>query len=365
MSLHGTAFGVSIASGAFILGFACMQIPAGYLLDKFNPKFVVSSGILMLALGNIVISFSDNLTVYTLSNFLQGVGASFGFIATAVLVSQWFSTQTFPILFGLTQTLSCILSGIIHYYFTIALSTHTWNDIYHYLAGFGFILLALALLIVTSPSHYKREKTHTLQQSLGIVLKNKQVLLCAVATATSYGVILAYAGLWYIRVQAYYAVDTIESVIVSGMILSGIGIGTPLLGWISNQVRSRVMVIHMTLCMGTMALLLGIYLPHFNLNTLIITNIVSFLIGFFLSGAMLFYTIVSELSTNSTRGVAISITNTAVFLFNTLLLFIPYLFLTMFSTNFYTYLWILPFFTLFAILLLYFINDTANRNLPG
>lgn len=361
-SLYASNIGVSIASGAFILGFACMQIPAGYLLDKFNARFVVSSGILLLALGNVIISYSNTLMIYTLSNFIQGTGASFAFLAAAILISQWFSTKLFPILFGLTQTLSCIFAGLTHYYFMVELTKHTWNDIYRFVAVFGFILLALTLWLVTSPTNYKHEKNLSLKKSLIIVFKNKQILLCSTAAATSFGVLLAYAGLWYTRIQSYYLVDPLQAVIISGMIFFGIGVGTPLFGWISNIVKSRIMVIHVTLCLGTMALLLGIYLPHYNINTLIIIKVISFFIGFFLSGAMLFYTIVSEISTNATRGVAISVIDTAVFLFNTLMLFIPYLFLTLISTNFFTYLWILPFFILFSILLLYFINDSYTPN---
>lgn len=357
-SLHASDVGVSVATGAFILGFACMQIPAGYLLDKYNARFVVSSGIFLLAVGNVIISFSDNLILYTLSNFLQGVGASFAFIAAAVLISQWFSGKVFPVLFGLTQTLSCTLAGIIHYYFTVVLATHTWNEIYQGLALFGFILFALALVIVKSPKGYKREASMSLTKSLAIVLNNKQIWLCSIAAATSFGVLLAYAGFWYVQIQAYYSVENLQAVIISGMIFFGIGVGTPLLGWVSNIVKSRVMVIHVTLCIGVMALLLGIYLPHYNIDTLVIIKIVSFLIGFFLSGSMLFYTMVSEFSTNNTRGVAISVLNTAVFLFNTLILFIPYLFITEFSKTFFTYLWVLPFFLMISLLLLYFTKDT-------
>ena len=263
-------------------------------------------------------------------------------------------------MFGLTQTLSCVLAGIIHYYFTIALTTHPWGVIYRGLAVFGFILLALSLLVVKSPSDYVREASISLKESLSTVLKNRQILLCSIAAATSFGVLLAYAGLWYLKVQTFYSVDNLHAVVISGLIFVGIGIGTPFLGWVSNKVKSRVMVIHVTLCLGTMVLLMGLYLPHFNFNTLLVTQIISFLIGFFLSGAMLFYTIASEISTNSTRGVAISVLNTAVFLFNTIMLFIPYIFLTVLSTDFYTYLWILPFFIVLSILLLFFIKDSYS-----
>ncbi len=357
-SLQASSMGVAFASGAFILGFACMQIPAGYLLDRYNARFVVSSGVFLLALGNVIISFSNNLIVYAVSNFLQGVGASFAFIAAAVLISQWFSAKIFPVLFGLTQTLSCVLAGVIHYYFTVLLATETWNSIYQKLAICGFILFALTLVIVKTPAKYKREKALSLKKSLGLVANNKQMWLCSIAAATSFGVLLAYAGFWYVRIQVFYSVSNLQAVIISGMVFLGIGIGTPLLGWISNKVKSRLMVIHITLCLGMMALLLGIYLPHFNIDTLIIIKIISFLIGFFLSGSMLFYTMVSEFSTNNTRGVAISLLNTTVFLFNTLLLFLPYLFVTYISKEFFTYLWVLPFFAMISLLLLYFIKET-------
>jgi len=357
-SLQATNLGVSLASGAFIVGFACMQIPVGYLLDKFNARWVVSIGVFLLALGNVAISFSDSLTIYTLANFLQGIGASFAFVSAAVLISQWFSGEKFPILFGLTQAISCIFSALIHYYFTIALATHSWNELYRGLAIFGLALFILTLIIVKTPKTYQRPESLSLGKSLSLVLKNKQILLCSLAAATSFGVLLAYAGLWYLKVQTFYSVDNLQAVIIGGMTFLGIGIGTPFLSWLSNHLQSRVMIIHVTLCLGVMAMLAGIYLPHFSINTLMIAHIIAFLIGFFLSGSMLFYTIVSEISTNATRGVAVSVLNTAIFLFNALMLFIPYLFLTTFSVDFFTYLWVLPFFIVLSILVLYFINDS-------
>ena len=61
---------------------------------------MISSGVLLLALGNIAISFANNLVPFSLSNLLQGIGASFAFIAVGVVISQWFQSKLFPILFG-------------------------------------------------------------------------------------------------------------------------------------------------------------------------------------------------------------------------------------------------------------------------
>jgi len=357
-SLHVNDIGVSITAGAFILGYACMQIPAGYLLDKFNARFVVSAGILILTLGSLLTSYSTNLTLYALSNLIEGIGASFSFIAAAVLTAQWFSTKTFPILFGLTQTLSCLFAGILHYYFTLELDTHSWNDIYQTLALFGIILFGVALLIVKTPAGFQRENTVSIKSSLISVLSNKQILLCCFAGATSFGILLAYASLWYMPIESYYSVKNLQAVMISGIIFAGIGIGTPILGFLSNRAHSRVKIVHITLTLGIMVLLLGIYYPHNTTVTLLPIQIISFLIGFLLSGSMLFYTMVSEIATDANRGVAIGTLNTAVFLVNTLMLFIPYLFITETAKEFFTYLWILPFILLTSLLTLHFIRDT-------
>lgn len=356
-SLHVTNIDVAYAVAAFTVGFALMQIPGGYLLDRFNIRWIASIGVFLLALGNLCISYADNLTLFILSNLLQGAGGSFAFTATGVLISKWFPNHYFPVLFGSTQTISCILSGIVHYLFKVALNVYSWNFLYKNLSIFGFFLFVLTLLTIKVP---KDDKTIVISfgKSVKQAFKNGQIWLCAISAATTFGVLLAYASFWYINVQKFYSVSTDNAFIISAIIFVGIGLGTPFFGAVSNFVKSRKSVIHVTLTLGNMALLLAVYSPHFSFNNLILIDIISFFSGFLLSGSMLFYTIISEISSDNTRGVALSLINTCVFLFNTLLLLFPYLFITQTSTLFFTYLWILPFCVMISILLLYFVKDT-------
>ena len=250
VSLQATNAEVSIAVGAFIIGFALMQIPAGYLLDKYNTRYVVSSGVFLLALGNILTSFTNNIVLFSISNFIQGIGASFAFIAAGIVISQWFSGKLFPVLFGLTQTLSCVLAAVIHYIFSVALTTHSWHDIYQTLSIVGAALFILTLLLVKSPADFTPAKNTSLKRSLMQVLSNRQILLCAATATLSFGTLLAYASFWYLNVQKFYSVEMLDAVVISGMIFVGIGIGTPILGYISNQVKSRKSILHISLCLG-------------------------------------------------------------------------------------------------------------------
>ncbi len=357
-SLGISSVQAAYAVGAFTIGFALMQIPAGYLLDRFNTKIILSAGVLLMAIGSFLISHASGLALFSAANFLQGMGGSFAFIGTGILISKWFPPRIFPILFGLTQTLSCFLTGVIHYVFKTALLTHTWNNLYLDLSYFGFALFIATALIVKAPASTSKVMPVTLGKALSSVFSSPQIWLCALAAATTFGSLLAYGGFWYLNVQNYYDVPMTNSLILSAVIFMGIGVGTPMLGWISNLVRSRKAVISITLALGNMVLLMGLYLPHFNIPNYILINLISFFIGFLLSGAMLFYTVVSEIANDQTRGVALSFTNTGVFLFNTALLFIPDFFMTGNSNTFFTYLWILPFFVMISILLTYFVKES-------
>ena len=361
--MHLSDVGAAFAVGSFVLGFAFMQIPAGYLLDRFSIRLVASSGIFLLALGNFTLTFSSNLSMFALSNFVQGLGASFAFIAVGKLIGQWFTPNMFPILFGLTQTLSCVLTAIIHYYLVKALAVVSWQKIYLEFAVLGCGLLALMLIFVKSPDNQKKEPTISFGKSMSAVLKNKQIWLCSLAAATSFGVLAAYASFWYLEIQKFFAVDLSSSLVISGMIFVGIGIGTPFFGWLSNKIQSRRLALHMSIVLGAIFLIMGLNLPHFDINTYIPIKFISFCIGFFLSGSMLYYTCVNEIASANTRAVALGLINTTVFVFNTLLLFIPQLFVTKTSTTYFTFLWVLPACVLVSILLSYFVKETFSMQM--
>ncbi len=352
--------GAAFAVGSFVLGFACMQIPAGYLLDRYSIRVVTAAGVLMLALGNLALTFASNLPLFALSNFVQGLGASFAFISVGKLIGEWFAPKMFPILFGLTQTLSCVLTAFIHYYLVQALEVVSWESIYTYFSLFGFALFALILIFVRSPSKVATGKSLSFGKSISTVFKNKQIWICAIAGATSFGVLAAYASFWYMSVQKTFQVSTSDSLVISGMIFAGIGIGTPFFGWLSNQLRSRKLAVHIAVVLGTIFLIMGLYLPHFNINTYIPIKFVSFCIGFFLSGSMLYYTCISETASNNTRAVALGLINTCVFIFNTVLLFIPQFLTTTTSTSYFTSLWVLPVCVLISIFLAYFVKETCS-----
>ena len=71
-----TAGNLGLLAGGYFLGFASMQIPLGYLLDKHGPKRIVSSFLLIAIIGTIAFALAQSFSSLLISRILIGVGVS-------------------------------------------------------------------------------------------------------------------------------------------------------------------------------------------------------------------------------------------------------------------------------------------------
>ena len=71
-----TAANLGLLSGGYFFGFAAMQIPLGYLLDRYGPKKIVSIFLLVAVLGILVFMLANNFNNLLIARVLIGIGVS-------------------------------------------------------------------------------------------------------------------------------------------------------------------------------------------------------------------------------------------------------------------------------------------------
>lgn len=72
---------IGLAIGAYGLTQALLQIPMGWLSDKFGRKPIIVAGLIMFAIGSVIAALADSIYWVTAGRALQGMGA----IASALL----------------------------------------------------------------------------------------------------------------------------------------------------------------------------------------------------------------------------------------------------------------------------------------
>ena len=84
---------LGLLGGGYFLGFAAMQLPAGYWLDKYGPKKVVMILLSIAVLGCFAFSISNSFIKLLISRTFIGVGVAACLMGPLTGYRKWFPTE--------------------------------------------------------------------------------------------------------------------------------------------------------------------------------------------------------------------------------------------------------------------------------
>src|SRR3954469_14309000 len=77
-------------TGAFFFGFSAMQIPCGFLFDRFGPRRAVCAMLMVAVAGALVFTVAPTWPVLLAGRALMGAGFGVMLIGSMVVISRWF-----------------------------------------------------------------------------------------------------------------------------------------------------------------------------------------------------------------------------------------------------------------------------------
>lgn len=168
-------FWIGIAIGAYGLTQAILQIPLGWLSDRIGRRPVMLGGLALFALGSVVAALADSVYLVTLGRILQGAGA----IAGAILAFAADTTREEQ-----RPKVMAVIGASIGLSFAAAMVLGPLLAKWAGLSGvfwFTAVLAICAMLLVAfalpkSVHKAPMAETLALPQSLGAMLKHKQLL---------------------------------------------------------------------------------------------------------------------------------------------------------------------------------------------
>src|SRR5690606_4654622 len=97
---------LGLLTSAYFVGFGLAQIPLGILLDRFGPRRVATSFLLVGAIGAALFAVGTTMPVLILGRGLMGVGMAVSVMAGLKAANLWWPRERLPllnaILFGMT-----------------------------------------------------------------------------------------------------------------------------------------------------------------------------------------------------------------------------------------------------------------------
>lgn len=307
--LNGVELGALAAS--FYYSYMLTQLFVGFLLDRYSTRRLTTIAIFISALGMFLFSQSSTIAIASLSRALMGVGVAFATVSYMKLASTWFP-QHYAFVSGLLATAA--MSGAVFGQAPLAwfIEHYDWHDCLAQVGLVGFGLACLFFVVVQDTpgcslpqSTLKRPNFREILQ----VFKNSQNWLLTIYSGLAFAPVAVFGGLWgnpFLE-QAYQLSKTQTASLVS-LVFIGLGIGSPVLGLLSERLQNRRHVMLMSTlgsCVAISVVLYGRGLPIGLLSMLL------FAFGFGLGAFMLVFAIGKEHNSLSLTATVIAMINTS------------------------------------------------------
>ena len=145
---------------AFGWAYLLMQIPGGWLLDKYGSRLVYGCALIgwsvVTMFQGTVYLFASPLVVLVLLRLMMGAIEAPAFPANSRLSVQWFPNKERGFVTSVYQAAQYISLGIITPLMTIILHNLSWHYVFYYIGAIGVVLGIFWLVKVKDPSHHPK-----------------------------------------------------------------------------------------------------------------------------------------------------------------------------------------------------------------
>ncbi|USQ14369.1 MFS transporter [Legionella lytica] len=318
---QATAFAIGGFSACFYYAYISMQIPVGILVDRFSPKWLLIMASVICAVSALIFAEMNNLYIGFFSRFLTGFGASFAFVGTLKLISLWFKPERFAFLAGLTQAFGMLGAMVGQGPMAAIYHSFGWRASMY---GFFVLFLLISLLMIIFINNkynqiaLKNSNAHhevNTWQSIKLILSNSQSWLNCLFIGLLYAPSACFGEQWGASFLSRCQGISIEAAGHEvGMMFIGLAIGCPILGWVSDRMQNRLIVMRVSAIACFIFLTIIIYGGSLSMHELLSPTVytgILFLYGFFNSGIVVSYALASEINPRQLTGMALGVTNMA------------------------------------------------------
>lgn len=292
-----TAEGFGLISAFYFYAYAPMQLPAGVLFDRYGPRKLMTCALLLCAAGSFFFASTESVLTASIGRFLIGIGSAFSFIGVLVLLSRWFPPQHFAILAGIAQAMSSLGAMFGEMPLAALVGIVGWRQASFILAAIGFLLALLLWTFIrdypdqatqSSPTQRFRDELTRLREVCG----RSYTWVTGVYAFTIWTPIAVFAALWGVPfLEEKYQVSVVTASGLCSMVWLGIGLGSPLLGWLSDRVQSRRLSLGISAFLGLTATTLILYVPGISIGWM---YLILFILGLGAGGQTVSFAVVKD-----------------------------------------------------------------------
>lgn len=228
-------------SGVYYIGYSLMHLPIGIMLDRYGPKKIMASCIVLTVAGLSPLIFATHWAYPIIGRLLIGMGSSAAILGVFKIIRMTFKEKRFARMLSLSVTIGLIGAiyggGPVNYMCAV----FGYKTVVYIFAAAGIGLAMATYLIIPN---IKNPSETTVISDIKEVLSNSNVLLSCFCAGLMVGPLEGFADVWgttfLIQVCGF---DGAVAAKLPSLIFIGMCFGSPLLSYIAEKLGSHLLTI--------------------------------------------------------------------------------------------------------------------------
>ena len=188
---------LGLLTSVYFLTFAGAQLPLGMLMDRYGPRRVNATMLLVAAVGGLAFAFAAGLPSLLAARALIGLGVAVCFMSSITVFALWFPLERLATLMGCMLMVGAAGALSATKPVELALRVMDWRTLFLVLSGFA-VCASLAIFLVV-PEKPARPPGGTLRSQVAVVagiFRSRGFWSLGLASAVVQGAALGLLGLW-------------------------------------------------------------------------------------------------------------------------------------------------------------------------
>lgn len=233
---------LGLLTSAYFLAFAAFQIPLGVLLDRFGPRRVLASLLLIATIGGLVFGLAEGVGMLALGRALLGLGVSGCLMGSIKAFTLWFPLSRLATLNGWILAIGALGAMSATAPVEALAGVAGWRAVFYLLAAGCAAVAALIFFVVPERPLPGAGETWSRQFSeIGMILSNGFFWRVALPMILMHGAYQALQGLWLAPWLADIGGQSRPE--VARTLLAGslaYGIGSVIFGTLADRMAARL-----------------------------------------------------------------------------------------------------------------------------
>lgn len=305
VAFHITPFQVGILSSAFFYPFIAVQIPVGFLLQKYSVKKILSVSAFLCGLSTIVFAVCHNYYLAIFFRALSGIGAGFGFLGLLTITRLWFKPRYFSLMVGLSELIAMLMTAGSEKILIPVMQDYGWRNAF-LIVGLLGVFIALLLIVFMQDKHKLSEaKGIKFWPQLKGVLQTPACWQAGIFGCGTFAVVTGFSALWGFEfLSAIYHKTAAEAATGISAVFVGLALGCPIIGILVAKFGKKLLVMGLAASIGLVATSVLIF-PVYDYADIIVIMIL-FILGFVSGSYYLAYEVAKNSVSESFKSMALA-----------------------------------------------------------